>query len=131
MISTKQVEKIVRKVGLNKGYRIIENRRILLSTKPKIFYQPDFAFLSEKGFVVIEIELTTDIRKMLVGDLIRAGLIKATHFIGIASTKSAKRAIENYGEFLTKRIKEMSYMKVFSILPKGKNHLEQELERIL
>lgn len=131
MVATKTVEKIVKKVGLDKKYRIIENKRILLNRKPKVFYQPDFALIGEKGFIVVEIELTTDAVKQLVGDIVRAGFINATHFLGIVGTKSARRTVENYGEILTKRIHEMSRMKVISILFRGKEQLKRDIEAIL
>jgi len=131
MVGTKVVENIVRKVGLHKRYRIIDNKRIVLSRKPRVLYQPDFALIGEKGFMVIEIELTTDAVKQLVGDMVRAGLINATHFIGIVSTKSAKRAIDTYGEVLTKKIREVSRMKVLSVPFIGKSQLERDLEKIL
>ena len=131
MVGTESVKDIVRKIGFEKGYRILDNKRTFLSSKPKISYQPDFLLIGKKGYVVVEIELTTDARKMIVGDMVRAGLIGATYFIGIVSTKDSKKAVETYGEFLTKRIKEIGGMKVFSILLEEKDHLEQGLEKIL
>lgn len=131
MIGTKSIGDIVRKVGIKKGYRILDNKRIPLSSNPKISYQPDFLLIGEKGYVVVEIELTTDMRKMIVGDIVRAGLIGATYFVGVVCNNSSKKAVKTYGEFLTKRIKEIGAMKVFSILPEGKDHLEKELEQII
>lgn len=104
---------------------------MLLCALPKVFYQPDFVLIGKKGLVVIEIELTTDAIKQLVGDIVRAGLINATYFIGISRTKKTKRTVEIYGEVMTKKIKEIENMKVVSICYENDSSLKESLKMIL
>ncbi len=131
MSRTGEAEKIIRIVARERGYRMIENKRLLLSRKPKLFYQPDFLLIGEKGSVVIEIELTTDARKQLVGDIVRAGLINATYFIGITNSEGSKKAVETYGEALRKGIKEISPMRVWGVFFKNKKELKNVLKKLL
>ena len=131
MRETKKVERIIKKIIQERRYKILENQRILLSKKLKLFYQPDFLILTKQGYYVIEIELTTDMIKSLIGDIVRAGLINAVKFIGITKNIKSKNYIERYGEYLTKTFNEISQMKIFPIYYKNDTQLEEELNRIL
>jgi len=131
MKKTEEAKQIVRKIAKAKGYKKIENKRILLNSKPRLFYQPDFLLVTERGIVVIEIELTTDTVKHIVGDIVRAALIGARYFVGITNSTETKRIVDLYGEALRKRIGEISSMYIWGVVFNNKGGLEKTLESLI
>jgi len=112
---TGRVQRIIRETARRANCDILDNRRLILNQNPILYYQPDFVLLKRSSLVIIEIELSTDARKSITGDIVRAGLVGANTFIGITKDLKTAKTIEKYGEVFTQRIREISFMKVFGI----------------
>ncbi len=112
---TNKIQKIIRDIAQRTNCDILDNRRLILNQNPILYYQPDFVLLKRSSLIIIEIELSTDTRKSITGDIVRAGMVGAIIFIGITKDLGTAETIEKYGEVFTNRISEISSMKVFGI----------------
>ncbi|XOB40883.1 MAG: hypothetical protein ACKKMW_02340 [Candidatus Nealsonbacteria bacterium] len=114
-ITHRTLQKLIQKIADKAGYDILDNRRLVFNRNPSLYYQPDLTLLKKSSLIVVEVELTTDSRKSLTGDIVRAGLSGAKTFIGIVKDSKTANAIEKYGEVLTDRICEMSELKTYGL----------------
>lgn len=112
---TKKVQRIIRDVARRTKCDILDNKRLILNQNPVLYYQPDFVLLKRSSLVVVEIELSTDARKSITGDIVRAGMVGANIFIGITKDSEMAKTIEKYGEIFTHRISEISSLKVYGL----------------
>lgn len=128
-MKTFTVESIVTEIARKKGYLILKNKRLLVSRYPRLHYQPDFLLIGRKGKVIVEIELTTDASKSLIGDIVRTGIAGGNLFIGIVKEKTSFRAMEAWGWFL--RQKFFNRLEIKPILARNSRGLCSELEGVL
>jgi len=112
---TKRVQSIIRNVARRTKCDILDNKRLILNQNPVLYYQPDFVLLKRSSLVIVEIELSTDTRKSITGDIVRAGMVGANIFIGITKDSEMAKTIEKYGEIFTRRISEISSLKVYGL----------------
>ncbi|MBI4085039.1 MAG: hypothetical protein HY432_00845 [Candidatus Liptonbacteria bacterium] len=112
---TEKVQRIIWNIARTAKCDILDNRRLVLNQSPILYYQPDFVLLKRSSLVIIEIELSTDTRKSITGDIVRAGLVGANTFVGVTKDLKTAKMIEKYGEVFTRRIREIASMKVFGI----------------
>ncbi len=129
--STERISKIINRVAASKGYQIADNRRLLVNTKPPINYQPDFLLMSKEGIFVIEMEITTDAIKQVIGDIVRAGLLGSNKFIAVVINAPSKNLIEKYGKALCSSIGQLKTMQVLSILYENDKSFERTLKELL
>jgi hypothetical protein len=118
---TKNTQAIIRSIARKTHCDILDNRRLVLNQNPIIYYQPDFVLLKKSSLIVIEIELSTDAIKSVVGDIVRAGMIGAGTFIGVMKDLKKSETVRKYGEIFTGRISEISGMNVFGLSVVDKN----------
>lgn len=128
---TKKIQDAIRNTATKTGYAILDNRRLVLNHRPVLYYQPDFVLLRQSALVVIEIELSTDARKAITGDIVRAGLIGARIFIGVAKDEATADIIEKYGDALTIRIREISRLTVVGVSATNQKKFVERLQSIL
>jgi len=100
-----------------KGYEINQRKAIQITLgEHQMRYIPDVTLkVGGEPHIIIEVEGADKVRKVLIAEIVLAGLAGTKHFIGIAKDRRTADYIKRYGIILTSKIKEIEGMKVSSV----------------
>lgn len=135
-ISEAELINNIKTVAESEGYYVDVRKNIIITSREYTMrYEPDLALKrsisSHTPDIIIQVEGVDKARKVLMAEIVLAGLVGAKHFIPIARDRLTAEYVKRYGSILTDKIEEIKGMKVSPIFESNKKELERVLKEII